>query len=162
MGNEEKDAADFAKWGVDYIKYDNCNHGGKPNYPRFKKMSDEILKTGRPMVFSICNWGDENAHDWGKNVGNSWRTTQDIANYFSSVEYNFIQNLKFAEHSGPGHWNDPDMLQIGNYGMSVEEEKSHFALWAISKGPLIMGNDLENIRPESLEILKNKEVIAID
>ena len=92
MGNEEKDAADFAKWGVDYIKYDNCNHGGAPNYPRFKKMSEEILKTGRPMVFSICNWGDENAPEWGKNVGNSWRTTQDIANYFNSVEYNFIEN----------------------------------------------------------------------
>ena len=75
MGNEEKDASDFAAWGVDYIKYDNCNHGGAPNYPRFKKMSDEIVKTGRPMVFSICNWGDENAPEWGKTVGNSWRTT---------------------------------------------------------------------------------------
>ena len=162
MGSEEIDAQDFAKWEVDYIKYDNCNHGGQPNYPRFKKMSDELRKTGRPVFFSICNWGDENAPVWGKEVGNSWRTTQDIFNHFTSVEYNFNQNQKFAEHAGPGHWNDPDMLQIGNNGMTPTEEQTHFALWAIAKGPLIMGNDLQNIRPESLEILKNTEVININ
>jgi alpha-galactosidase len=89
MGKEEIDAKDLASWGVDYVKYDNCNHGGQPNYVRFKKMSDEIRKAGRPMFFSICNWGDENAPVWGKEVGNSWRTTQDIFNHFTSVEYNF-------------------------------------------------------------------------
>ena len=162
MGHEETDANDFASWEVDYIKYDNCNHGGQPNYPRFKKMSDELRKTGRSIFFSICNWGDEDAPVWGKEVGNSWRTTQDIQNNFNSVEYNFVQNQKFIEHSGPGHWNDPDMLQIGNNGMTPTEEETHFSLWAFAKGPLIMGNDLQNIRPESLAILKNTEIIAVN
>lgn len=162
MGNEELDAQDFIKWGVDYLKYDNCNHNGAPNKPRFQKMRDALNATGKPIVYSICNWNDERAWEWGPETGHSWRTTQDIADKWVSVEYNFYENDKYAAQAGPGHWNDADMLEVGNGGMTITEEKTHFALWAIAKSPLIMGNDLTNIRKESIEILKNTEIIALN
>ena len=162
MGHEELDAQDLVAWGTDYIKYDNCNHGGAPNQPRFTKMSHALNKTGKAVVFSICNWGDEKAWEWGPGVGHSWRTTQDIADKWVSVEYNFWENQKYAKYAGPGHWNDADMLEVGNGGMTITEEKTHFALWCFAKSPLIMGNDLTNLRKESLAILKNAEIIAIN
>lgn len=162
MGNEEVDAEDFISWGVDYLKYDNCNHQGAPNKVRFQKMRDALLNQGKPIVYSICNWGDEKAWEWGPETGHSWRTTQDIADKWVSVEYNFFENNKYAKYAGPGHWNDADMLEVGNGGMTITEEKTHFALWCIAKSPLIMGNDITNIREESLKILKNTEVIAIN
>mmetsp|Transcript_23050 Transcript_23050/g.17479 ORF Transcript_23050/g.17479 Transcript_23050/m.17479 type:complete len:126 (+) Transcript_23050:471-848(+) len=125
-------------------------------------MSNALNSTGRPIVYSICNWGGEGVEYWGQNTGNSWRTTQDIFDEWRSVEYNFIRNQDFRASSGPGGWNDADMLEVGNGGMTIEEEKSHFALWAIAKSPLIIGTDLTDLRKESLKVLKNEEVIAIN
>ena len=162
MGHEEMDAQDLISWGADYIKYDNCNHGGAPNKPRFQKMRDALNKTGKAVVLSICNWGDEKAWEWGPHTGHSWRTTQDIADRWVNIEYIFNENQKYAKHSGPGHWNDADMLEVGNGGMTITEEKTHFALWCFAKSPLIMGNDITNIRKDSLDILKNNDLIAIN
>ncbi len=106
-------------------------------------MRDALNATGREIFYSVCSWGEENIPDWGKSVGNSWRTTQDIANLWGSIEFNFRENLKLASKSGTGGWNDPDMVEVGNEGLTFEEEKTHFALWAISKAPLIIGCDLE-------------------
>lgn len=125
-------------------------------------MKEALNKTGRPIFYSICNWGDENSPSWGPEVANSWRTTQDIFDKWASVEYNFMKNSEHQPSARPGGWNDADMFQIGNGGMTIEEEKTHFALWCISKSPLIIGCDLSNIRKESLQILKNTDLIAVN
>jgi alpha-galactosidase len=125
-------------------------------------MRDALNATGRPIFYSICNWGEDGTHDWGPTTGNSWRTTWDIKNFWLSLEYNYRVNAYYADVSGPGGWADPDMLEIGNKGLSIEEEKTHFALWAIAKAPLIMGSDLTIIEKESLDILMNKELIAVN
>lgn len=124
-------------------------------------MRDALLKATskpgrRPIFYSLCNWGEENTVNWGKQVGNSFRTTQDINKEWASIEYNFKLNAKAKDFSGIGGWADPDMLEVGNGGLTVEEEKTHFALWAISKAPLIIGTDLTTINDDSLNILKNK------
>ena len=139
---EEMDANDYASWGVDYLKYDNCYNDNVPALIRYPRMRDALNATGREIFYSLCNWGEDGVADWGKSVGNSWRTTKDIGNSWESIEFNFRGNLKVASRSGPGGWNDPDMLEVGNGGLSLEEEKTHFALWAISKAPLIIGCDL--------------------
>jgi len=119
-------------------------------------------ETGRPIFYSICNWGEEDTISWAADVGNSWRTTQDIFDGWSSLEFNFHSNAHGRGSAGPGGWNDPDMLEVGNGGLTLEEEKSHFALWAMSKAPLIIGCDLTTVSPESLAVLKNTEIIAIN
>jgi hypothetical protein len=128
-------------------------------------MRDALNKTGRPIFYSICNWGDEDTPSWAPKTGNSWRTTGDIANNWSSMKSNFDRNYGDRKASGPGGWNDPDMLEIGvtrDKTLSIDEEKTHFALWAISKAPLIIGADLRSIKKESLDILMNKELIAVN
>lgn len=162
LGNEEIDAQDFASWEIDYLKYDNCNSNGVSAKIKFPAMRDALNKTGRPIFFSACNWGDEDLPEWGQDVANSWRTTQDIFDAWVSVEYNFATNDMFHEKAMPGAWNDPDMLEVGNGQMTIQEEKTHFALWAIAKGPLIIGSDLSALRQESLDILLNKEIIAVN
>jgi alpha-galactosidase len=147
LGHEKTDAHDFAKWGVDYLKYDNCYNENVPAIKRYSDMRDALKETGRDIVYSICNWGEEETHTWAPHVGNSWRTTQDIFDGWASIEYNFHASNKFREASGPGGWNDPDMLEIGNGGLTIEEEKTHFTLWSIAKSPLIIGCDLTKIRP---------------
>ena len=139
---EENDAQDWASWGVDYLKYDNCYNDGVPGTVRYKAMREALASTGRDIFYSLCNWGEEESWRWAPDIGNSFRTTQDIFDDFSSVEYNFKESQKHFERSGPGGWNDPDMLEIGNGGLTHEEEKTHFALWAIAKAPLIIGCDL--------------------
>ena len=143
---EDKDAVDYASWGVDYLKYDNCFNDDQPGLERYSAMRDALNKTGRPIFYSICNWGEEESYKWGKDVANSWRTTQDIADLWGSIEFNFKQNMNVREHSGNFGWNDPDMLEVGNGGLTHEEEKTHFALWAISKAPLILGCDLSKVK----------------
>lgn len=165
---EEADAQDYAYWEVDYLKYDNCNNLGRPATERYKAMRDALNKTGRPIFYSICNWGEEDSPEWGQRVGNSWRTTLDINDSWKLMIRNFFANDLDQSYSGPGGWNDPDMLEVGvhdkdgNYGMTIEEEKTHFALWSIMKAPLIIGADLKSIRKESLDILMNKELIAVN
>ena len=118
-------------------------------------MREALASTGRDIFYSLCNWGEEESWRWAPDIGNSFRTTQDIFDDFSSVEYNFKESQKHFERSGPGGWNDPDMLEIGNGGLTHEEEKTHFALWAIAKAPLIIGCDLSIASQDSIDILKN-------
>jgi alpha-galactosidase len=125
-------------------------------------MRDALNATGRPIFYSICNWGEEGTIEWGPKVGNSWRTTQDIDESWSSLEFNFRLNTVARDSAGPGGWNDPDMLEVGNGGLTLEEEKTHFALWAISKAPLILGCDLTTITRDTFDIITNKELIAVN
>lgn len=143
--HEEIDAMDWASWGVDYLKYDNCFNENVPAIVRYPRMRDALNKTGRPIFYSICNWGYENTVEWGPKTGNSWRTTMDIKGIWASIQYNFLVNSERPEIAGKGAWNDPDMLEIGNGWLPLDQEKTHFALWSIVKAPLILGCDLDKI-----------------
>jgi len=162
LGHETQDARTFASWGVDYLKYDNCNSNGTSAQSRYIAMRDALKATGRPILFSLCNWGQENVWTWGANVGNSWRTTGDITPSFSSMLSIFHSNVGLAAYAGPGHWNDPDMLEVGNSGMSAAENQSEFSLWAEMAAPLISGTNLANASSQTLSILTNSRVIAVD
>jgi len=160
--HEEVDAASFAEWEVDYLKYDTCHTEGVKSLDRYPPMRDALNATGRPIFYSICNWGREKAPTWAFDVGNSWRTTIDIKDFWLSMKYNFKVNAWYPEFAGPGAWNDPDMLEVGNGGMSTVEYTSHYSLWAIAKAPLIIGCDMTNMDKDTLAILSNKEVIAVN
>lgn len=160
--NEEIDAMDWASWGVDYLKYDNCFNQNVPAIERYTRMHDALMKTGRDIFYSICNWGMESTYQWAPKIGNSWRTTMDIKDLWASIQYNFKQNDLVYEAAGPSGWNDPDMLEIGNGGLTEEQEKTHFALWAVAKAPLIIGCDLDKISQSSFNIITNKELIDIN
>ena len=162
LGYEEIDAKTYAEWGVDYLKYDNCFTDGSPPEIRFPIMRDALLKQNRPIFYSICEWGINNPATWAPKVGNSWRTTIDIYNSWDSMIYIIDTNNQWHKYAGPGGWNDPDMLEVGNKGMTFEEEKIHFGLWCLSKAPLLIGTDIINISKETLEILTNPEVIEIN
>jgi alpha-galactosidase len=166
-GHEEQDARTFAAWGIDYLKYDWC--GARTLYTDeempaiYQKMGDALLKTGRPIVYSLCQYGRLDVWKWGPDVGgNLWRTTGDIRDTWDSMTgIGFRQNA-LAPFAKPGHWNDPDMLEIGNGGMTDIEYRTHMSLWAMLAAPLLAGNDLRNMTPETLAILTNREVIAVD
>ena len=159
---EEKDAQKYAEWEVDYLKYDNCWNRGYNSSRRYPPMRDALNKTNRPIFYSLCQWGEEEVATWGKDVGNSWRTTGDISDNWGSMISIIDENDKWYEYAGPGGWNDPDMLEVGNGGMTYTEYKTHFALWAISKAPLLIGCDITKMSDETKEILTNPEVIAIN
>lgn len=125
-------------------------------------MRDALNKTGRPIFYSICSWGEDDVAVWGNVTGNSWRTSPDINSEFESMQVNFMMNADHPNSAGPGGWNDPDMLEVGNGFYDDVEEKTHFALWALVKAPLIIGCDLNNIKPSSLAILKNPRLIALN
>jgi alpha-galactosidase len=176
-GHEEQDAQMFASWGVDYLKYDLCSYrkimqieaGGDVLKAEammraaYEKMHQAILKTGRPMVFSMCQYGLGEVWEWGPQVGgNLWRTSNDINDTYERMMSIADRQAGLSRFAGPGHWNDPDSLEVGNGGMSLEEEKSHFSLWALMAAPLIAGNDLTNMSGETKSILLNRDVIAID
>ncbi|MEZ0071870.1 NPCBM/NEW2 domain-containing protein [Planotetraspora sp. GP83] len=162
LDHEEVDAQTFADWGVDYLKYDNCNNEGRPALERYTKMRDALKKTGRPIVFSICEWGQNKPWEWGKDVGHLWRTTGDISDGYVSMLNIFKLNAPLAPYAGPGHWNDPDMLEVGNGGMTDAEYRSHMSLWSIMAAPLLIGTDLRKATPQTMEILLNKDVIGVD
>jgi len=162
LGHEEQDAKTFAAWGVDYLKYDNCNNGDIKPLERYPEMSKALMKTGRPIYFSLCEWGDMHPARWGAAYGNSWRTTNDIADTWESMIATADQNEVWAEYARPGGWNDPDMLEVGNGGMTNSEYVVHFSLWAISKAPLIIGCDVRHMSQETYDILANMEVIAVN
>ena len=159
---EQIDAFDYASWGVDYFKYDNCYNLDLPGQLRYPAMRDALNKTGRSIYYSLCSWGTDQVWQWGNQTGNSWRTTGDIVDNWASLVRNYKINDMHPESAGPGSWNDPDMLEIGNGGLSLIEERSHMALWAFAKSPLIIGCDLNNVSPGSLAILKNKQLIAVN
>jgi len=168
-GHEYQDALQYAAWGVDYLKYDWCNTGTEDAQAAYTTMSDALKSSGRPIVFSLCEWGDHKPWLWGKDVGNLWRTTGDIADcwdckkqYSSSWPAILDLQVGLESYAGPGHWNDPDMLEVGNGGMTTNEYRSHFSFWCLLAAPLIAGNDIRNMTPEIQEILTNKEVITVD
>ncbi len=165
LGHEEQDAQTYANWGMDYLKYDWCQSGGSLNdmETAYTKMHDALQKTGRPIVLSLCQYGWHKVWEWGASVGgNLWRTTGDISDrYFAMAEIGFGQN-GLEKYAGPGHWNDPDMLEVGNGGMSEDEYRTHMGLWAILAAPLMAGNDLSQMTPYTVELLTNPEVIAVD
>ncbi|WP_030434905.1 glycoside hydrolase family 27 protein [Actinoplanes subtropicus] len=169
LGHETTDANSFASWGVDYLKYDNCysdgvnqtSNGGPSAQSRYTTMRDALAATGRPILFSLCDWGFQSPWTWGAAVGNSWRTTGDINASFGSMLSIFHSNVGLASYAGPGAWNDPDMLEIGN-GMTTTEQQSEFSLWSEMAAPLIAGTNIANASGTTLSILTNKNVIAVD
>ncbi|HEY0935948.1 MAG TPA: hypothetical protein VGD91_19680, partial [Trebonia sp.] len=161
LGHETTDANTFASWGVDYLKYDNCNAGSESPQTRDTAMSKALAATGRSILFSLCEWGQDSPWTWGPSISNMWRTTGDITATFSSMLSNFHSNVTLASYAGPGHWNDPDMLEVGN-GMSSTEDTSEFSLWSEMAAPLIAGTNLVNASSTTLSILGNKSVIAVD
>lgn len=166
-GYEELDAKTYAEWGVDYLKHDWCSaarvYTEKEMRAAYQKMGRALQDSGRPIVYSLCQYGMEDVWKWGPEVGaNLWRTTGDIFDSWKSMsDIGFSQN-DHAPYAGPGHWNDPDMLQVGNGGMTNDEYRTHFSLWCILAAPLMAGNDLRNMSKETLEILSNREAIAVD
>ncbi|MET9072357.1 NPCBM/NEW2 domain-containing protein [Streptomyces sp. NPDC004232] len=162
LGHEYSDARQFADWGVDYLKYDNCNNLGVDARSRYRTMRDALRATGRPIVYSICEWGENKPWEWAADVGHLWRTTGDISDDWGSMVSILKQNLPLAPYAGPGHWNDPDMLEVGNGGMTDTEYRSHFSLWSIMAAPLLIGTDLRKATPATFDILDNEDVIAVD
>ncbi|HET6936097.1 MAG TPA: glycoside hydrolase family 27 protein, partial [Candidatus Angelobacter sp.] len=166
-GHEVQDAKTFASWGVDYLKYDWCSAGSiykdSQLQPVYQKMGVALQDTGRPFVFSLCEYGRGDVQTWGKDVGgNLWRTTGDIRDSWDSMIANVEKQVPTAPYAGPGHWNDPDMLEIGNGHMTDTEYRTHMSLWALSAAPLLAGNDLRHMSDATKAILMNKEVIAVD
>ncbi|KAL3342673.1 hypothetical protein AABB24_026613 [Solanum stoloniferum] len=162
LGHEEQDAKTFASWGVDYLKYDNCNNENRSPRERYPIMSNALQNSGRAIFYSMCEWGDDNPATWASSVGNSWRTTGDITDDWNSMTSRADLNDQWASYAGPGGWNDPDMLEVGNGGMSFGEYRSHFSIWSLVKAPLIIGCDLRSIDNTAHDILSNSEVIAVN
>jgi alpha-galactosidase len=175
LGHEDQDAASYAKWGIDYLKYDLCGlrtemkaapspeAAHKIMVDAYIKMRDALHKTGRPIVYSLCQYGDDAVWRWGTDVGgNLWRTTGDINDHYARMAEIGFGQAGLARFAGPGHWNDPDMLEVGNGGMTPDEYRQHMSLWVILAAPLLAGNDLTSMTPETTAMLTNKEVIAID
>ncbi len=171
-GHEFQDARLYASWGIDFLKYDWCSHGTANSEETYKTMRDAIHVAGRPIVYSICEWGDTKPWEWGKDVGHLWRITGDITDCFdceinhgSWSSWGIINTIEMRkgirQYSGPDHWNDPDMMEIGR-GMTPNEDRAHFSLWAMLAAPLMAGNDLRDMKKEINEILTNKDVIAVD
>jgi len=166
-GHEDQDAQQYAEWGFDYLKYDWCS--AEKVYKRsemtavYQKMHDALVRTGRPIVFSLCQYGYERVWRWGASVGgNLWRTTEDITDHYDRMSVIGFDQDGLEPFAGPGHWNDPDMLEVGNGGMNHDEYLTHMSLWVLLAAPLLAGNDLSKMTPETLEILTNKEVVAVD
>jgi alpha-galactosidase len=173
-GYEYQDAQQYANWGIDYLKYDWCNTEGLNQKGAYLTMRNALYKTGRPIVFSICEWGDGQPWEWASDIGHLWRTTGDIYHCFDCVidhgswkQWGVLQVLDLRDNNvlrkvaGPGHWNDPDMMEVGN-GMTLAEDRAHFSMWSMLSAPLIAGNDIRNMSKDVRDILTNEEVIAIN
>jgi alpha-galactosidase len=169
-GYEFQDARQYAAWGVDYLKYDWCNHSTQDSQASYSIMRDALKKSGRPIVFSLCEWGSTKPWLWAGDVGNLWRSTGDIVDKWEGSEkwggLGVVQILDLQDglqsYAGPGHWNDPDMLEVGNGGMNLTEYRAHFSMWCLLAAPLMAGNDIRSMSADIHDILTNKEVIAID
>jgi alpha-galactosidase len=171
MGHEYQDAQQYANWGVDYVKEDWCNTlPGQSSEASYTLMRNALAATGRPIVFSLCEWGSTKPWLWAGPVGNMWRSTGDIQDCWNckkewggnGVLQIIDQMDPLYSYAGPGHWNDADMLEVGNGGMTTAEYRAHFSMWALFSAPLIAGNDMAHMTPEISEILLNKDVIAVD
>ena len=160
--HELLDAKTYASWGVDYVKIDWCHAEGLDPEVQYAKLRDALAQAGRPIVFSICNWGVKAPWTWGPATGNLWRTTGDINDTYDRMSVIGFSQNGLEKFAGPGHWNDPDMLEVGNGGMKRDEYRTHMALWALLAAPLLAGNDLRSMTPETKEMLTNAEVLAVD
>ncbi|CUA68390.1 hypothetical protein RSOLAG22IIIB_07908 [Rhizoctonia solani] len=187
LGYEEIDAQTYAEWEIDYLKYDNCYNEGRHgtpliSYERYANMSRALNSTGRPILYSMCNWGEDGTWNWATEIANSWRMSGDIKDTFAGYDdrcpctsmldcklpgyhCSVARILDFAaplgQKAGPGRWNDLDMLEVGNGGMTHDEYVTHFSMWAAVKSPLILGNDVTEMTSETLEIITNQAVIAV-
>jgi alpha-galactosidase len=172
FGHEYQDALQYARWGIDYLKYDWCESQDINPKGAYNLMRDALRAAGRPVLFSMCEWGHSKPWEWAAETGHSWRTTGDIFNCFDCVDqhpgwaaFGVLQILDMQEglrkYAGPGHWNDPDMLEVGN-GQTEGEDRAHFSMWCMLAAPLILGNDVRNMSEATRNIVLNKEVIAID
>jgi len=166
--HERLDAETFASWGIDLVEVDFCNKPkGHTAEELYGRMATEIQRTGRPMLLYVCSWGKEEPWNWAPGVAQVWRTGPDISYdkgrvKWQSIVRNFQLNARHATVTAPNSWNDPDMLEVGNAGLTATEARSHFSMWAISAAPLWAGTDLTHLDPETLAILTNREVIAVD
>eukprot|EP01017_Pseudomicrothorax_dubius_P039211 TRINITY_DN5980_c0_g2_i2.p1 TRINITY_DN5980_c0_g2~~TRINITY_DN5980_c0_g2_i2.p1 ORF type:complete len:424 (+),score=73.45 TRINITY_DN5980_c0_g2_i2:71-1273(+) len=161
--HEEKDAQKYKEWGADYLKYDNCQSYGWlfPSW-RYIRMRDALNATGRPIYFGMCEWGLQQPSRWARPIANSWRTTQDIKDTWASFLHIVDKQVPFTSYAAPGGWNDPDMLEVGNGGMTTSEYEAQFALWALLKAPLFVGCDVRNMSNDTRRILLNRDLIAIN
>ncbi len=194
LGMEFTDASTFADWGVDFLKYDNCYNEKIPGIDRYTKMRDALNATGRPIFYSLCQWGtystrnvglhgapfvhrtryytciitfvcrtgDEDSWRWAPSVGNAWRSTRDISPHWGTIKNNFLQNQQQVHRSQPGAWSDPDMMEVGNGNLTLDESKSHFALWCLAKAPLWLGMDLTTMTADIRNIVFNKNLIRVN
>jgi len=178
LGHEAQDAKMYASWGIDYLKYDLCSFNEEvmqkqaPNdkaaqmrlmVAAYAKMAKALKVTGRPIVFSLCQYGWDSPWEWAPALGgNLWRTTDDIRPEWDRIYAIVSQQEGLEKYAGPGHWNDPDMLEVGNGKLTLAENRAHFSLWAMLAAPLLAGNDLPNMKPEIKAILTNRDVIAIN
>jgi alpha-galactosidase len=175
LGHEVQDAQAYAAWGIDYLKYDLCGlrvemraaptpeAAHKIMVDAYIKMRDALRSTGRPIVYSLCQYGNDAVWEWGTSVGgNLWRTTGDITDKYARMAEIGFGQAGLGRFAGPGHWNDPDMLEVGNGGMTTDEYRTHMSLWAILAAPLLAGNDLSTMTPETVALLTNRDVIAVD
>ena len=172
LGHEYQDALQYARWEVDYLKYDWCNTTNVNPRGAYQLISDALRAAGRPIFLSMCEWGDNQPWRWARDIGHSWRIGPDIWCSFDStrvfptyVQYSVLdcinKNDSLRRYAGPGHWNDPDMLEVGN-GLSVNQDRAHFAMWCMMASPLILGNDVRNVSAETKAILTNRDLIAIN
>lgn len=179
-GHEYQDAKKFAEWGVDYLKYDWCNSGDANAKDAYTRMRDALYAARRPIVFSICEWGNSKPWEWAKEVGHLWRTTGDIMDCYDCVQrwergWKVILDLQHSQvqpadgqnngigaFAGPDHWNDPDMLEVGNEGLTFAESRAHFSLWCILAAPLMAGNDVRKMAPEINALLTDREALAVN
>ncbi len=175
LDHEVQDAQTYAAWGIDYLKYDLCSLGPSMQaagglekaqaieVAAYQKMGEALKATGRPIVYSLCQYGFYQPWRWGRSVGGVlWRTTGDINDKFARMIQIGTSQAGLSKFQTPGAWNDPDMLEVGNGGMNAIEYRTHMSLWAILAAPLLAGNDLSKMTPETTAILSNKGVIAID
>jgi len=177
-GHEFQDARTFASWGVDYLKYDWCDHGTADARDAYKRMSVALRTAGRPVVFSLCEWGQNKPWEWAEPIGHLWRTTGDIYDSYDGRKgwesgWKLLLNAQYdlvtgngpdglGKYAGPGHWNDPDMLEVGNDGLTLAESRAHFSFWCLLAAPLMAGNDVRHMSPEIRDILTDREAIAIN
>jgi len=176
QGHEYQDAIQYARWGIDYLKYDWCNTGTgtaqRNPVEAYTTMRDALHAAGRPVVFSVCEWGDNEPWTWAGDIGHLWRTTGDIVNCWDCEighgnwkSKGILPILDLQDelrgYAGPGHWNDPDMMEVGNLP-TIGENRAHFAMWAMLAAPLIIGTDVRGLDPDILDVLGNKGVVAVN
>ena len=161
-GHEEIDARTYADWEVDFVKMDWCHADSLSAPDHYRKFRRALDKAGRPIVLSICEWGRNAPWEWAPGVGQLWRITSDIRDQWESIAWIINAGGRLHAHAGPGRWNDADMLEVGNGAMTVDEYRAHFSMWAMMASPLMAGNDLRSMTPETRDLLTNREVIAID